>query len=133
MQESGLSVDDWVVGARKPITPRSRSSTASKITHLDGNPDGPLYGETAVFTGTFSVNKRELQYLAADVGCDVNKSVTKATTLLMLGDQDIRKLAGKPTSQNELDADGLIEEGQDIRKMRETDFRAYVNDALRSG
>jgi len=130
MRQSGLSVADWIVRSAKPITPRSRSGTPSKKTHLNGNPDGPLYGDTAVFTGTFSVLKTELEYLAADVGCDVRSSVTKATTLLMLGDQDIRKLAGKKTSQKELDADELIENGQPIRKLRETDFRALVEDAL---
>ena len=130
MRKSGLSVADWVVLAAKPITPRSRSGTPSKKTNLEGNPEGPLYGETAVFTGTFSELKANLEYWAADVGCAVRSSVTKATTLLMLGDQDIRKLAGKKTSQNELDADELIENGQRIRKLRETDFRALVEDAL---
>ena len=133
MRQSGLSVADWIVRAAMPITPRSRSGTPSKKTHLDGNPQGPLYGHTAVFTGTFSVPKAELAYLAADVGCDVRSSVTKATTLLMLGDQDIRKLAGKKTSDKELDADKLIENGQPIRKLRETDFRALVEDALGAG
>lgn len=133
MRESGRSVDDWIRHVGQPITPCTRSSTGSKKTHLDGNQDGPLNGETAVFTGSFSVVKRELEYWAADVGCDVRSSVTEATTLLILGDQDIRKLAGKETSQKELDADRLIEKGQDIRKLREADFRALVEDALRPG
>jgi DNA polymerase-3 subunit epsilon len=130
MRQSGRSIDDWIVLVGQPITPRSRSGTASKETHLEGNPAGPLYGETAVFTGSFSVVKRDLELLAAEAGCDVRSSVTKATTLLILGDQDLRKLAGKKTSQKEVDADKLIEAGQDIRKLRETDFRAYLNDAL---
>ena len=133
MRESKLSIDDWIRRVGQPITPRRRSGTASKKTHLDGNPDGPLYGETAVFTGSFSVVKRDLENLAADVGCDVRSSVTEGTTLLMLGDQDKRKLAGKETSQNEVDADRLIEKGQHIRKLREADFHALVNDALRLG
>jgi len=130
MRQSGLSVDDWIVRVCQPITPRPRSATASKKTHLEGNPDGPLYGETAVFTGTFSRVKRELEYLAADVGCDVRSSVTEATTLLIQGDQDIRKLAGKKQSQKEIDADRLIKAGQKILKLRETDFYAYVNNVL---
>ena len=130
MRQSGRSIDDWMVLVGQPIRPRSRSGMDSKKTNLDGNPDGPLYGETAVFTGSFSVVKEELEFMAADVGCDVRSSVTTATTLLILGDQDLRKLAGKKTSQKEIDADRLIAAGKDIRKLRETDFRAYVNDAL---
>jgi DNA polymerase-3 subunit epsilon len=133
MQESGLSVDDWVVRAGKPITPRSRSGTPSKKTNLAGNPDGPLYGEAAVVTGDFNGGQRELEELAADVGCDVRDWVTKATTILIVGDQDLRKLAGHEASRKQRDAQRLLEQGQDIRVMKEADFRAYVNDALRSG
>jgi len=105
--------------------------TASKKTHLDGNPDGPLYGETAVFTGEFSVVKSELEELAADVGCDVHRGLpTKATTLVIVGDVNLRKTKGEEKTTKRRKAEELVVQGQDIRFLQESDFRALVNDAL---
>ena len=46
--ESELSVPEWLVRAYRPIA-SSGSGTSERHTR-DGNPEGPLYGETAVFT-----------------------------------------------------------------------------------
>jgi hypothetical protein len=58
----------------------------------------PLFGETVVFTGSLTLPRREAAALAASVGCEVASGVTKSTTLLVVGDQDVRKLAGNERS-----------------------------------
>lgn len=119
MKETGLSVDEWVVRARKSIS-GARDAR-------DGDPEGPFYGEVAVFTGTLSMVRREAADLAAAAGCDVGESVTKTTTLLIVGDQDVRKLVGHQKSSKHRKAEKLIEKGQSIRILRESDFRSIAS------
>lgn len=126
MRETGLSVDEWVVRAKKPISSTPGGSTSERITR-DGNPEGPFYGEVTVFTGALSVPRREAADIAAAAGCEVAASVTKTTTLLVVGDQDIRKLAGHEKSSKHRKAEKLIEKGQPIRILCETDFRSMVS------
>jgi len=125
IRESGLSLDEWLVRVTRPIGPSSGSGSSYRITR-DGNPEGPLYGEVAVFTGALSLRRREAADLAAAAGCQVAESVTKVTTLLIVGDQDVRKLAGHEKSSKHRRAEQLISSGQGIRVLRETDFRSLV-------
>ena len=125
IRESGLSLDEWLVRVKRPIGASSGSGSSCQITR-DGNPEGPLYGEVAVLTGAISLLRREAADIAAAAGCQVAGSVTKATTLLIVGDQDISKLAGHEKSAKHGKAEQLISQGQAIRVLRETDFRSLV-------
>ena len=71
--------------------------------------------------------RREVANLAAAAGCEVADSVSKTTTLLVVGDQDLRHLAGQEKSSKHRKADSLIEKGQPIRILRETDFRSLLS------
>ena len=64
--------------------------------------------------------------LASRAGCDVAIGVTKHTTLLVVGDQDIRHLAGHEKSIKHRKALDLIAKGQTIRILAERDFTAIV-------
>jgi len=64
--------------------------------------------------------------MAAAIGCRVGQGVTKKTTLLVVGDQDIKRLAGHKKSSKHRKAEALISEGQPIRVLRETDFQELV-------
>ena len=120
--QTGLSVADWLVRVTRPIN----STSASGYVAREGNPEGVLFGETVVFTGTLSLARSEAADLAAKVGCDVAGSVTKATTLLVVGDQDIRMLAGNEKSSKHRKAEGLIAKGQAIRILTEKDFAHLI-------
>jgi DNA polymerase-3 subunit epsilon len=63
---------------------------------------------------------------ATKAGCQVDDGVTKHTTLLVIGDQDIRKLAGHEKSSKHRKAEGLIQKGQRIRIIGETDFKGII-------
>jgi DNA polymerase-3 subunit epsilon len=93
----------------------------------DGNPDGPLFGETVVFTGTLSLRKSQMADLAAEAGCGVTNAVTRATTLVVVGNQDIRQLAGHDKSSKHRKAEALQDMGHTIRILSESDFRRLVN------
>jgi DNA polymerase-3 subunit epsilon len=118
---TGLSIEDWLIRVRGPIDP----STADPI-RRSGNPEGPLYGEVMVFTGALDVPRREAANLASEIGCEVASGVTAKTTMLVVGDQDVTRLAGHDKSTKHRKAEGLIATGQPIRILRETDFKELV-------
>jgi DNA polymerase III subunit epsilon len=95
----------------------------------EGNPEGALYGEKLVFTGSLAICRKDAANIAAQVKCNVESGVTKKTTILVVGDQDVTKLAGKGKSSKHRKAEGLIAKGQPIRILRESDFKDLINKA----
>lgn len=89
-----------------------------------GDGDGALTGEVIVFTGALQVPRREAADRAAEAGADVIPGVTKNTTMLVVGDQDIAKLNGRDKSSKHRKAETLIAAGQPIRIIGESDFMA---------
>lgn len=120
IQESGVGLVEWETKAYKRIS-------HSHEIKLDGNPDGLFYGETIVFTGALSITRSEASKLAAEVGCTVDDKVNKQTTILVVGDQDLSRLAGNEKSSKHRKAESLLQSGHPIRIIRETDFLAIIN------
>ncbi|MGD0764889.1 MAG: exonuclease domain-containing protein [Dehalococcoidia bacterium] len=124
MKETGMAISEWQERVREPISP-SRTSKGTNIA-TGGNPEGDLYGETVVFTGALTIPRRLAAQIAAEAGCKVLDSVGESTTLLVVGDQDIRRLAGHEKSSKHRKAEGLIARGQTIRILGESDFTRLV-------
>lgn len=122
VKKTGITVREWLDRVTRPIHP----STSSRSIAADVNPNGHLYGEVVVFTGALNIPRREAAQLAASVGCEVAGSVGKSTTLLVIGDQDVRRLAGHEKSSKQRKAEQLIANGQAIRILGESDFRRLV-------
>ncbi len=119
--DTGLTVSDWVNRIGQPIN-LSGKQTSSR----QGNTDGPLAGETVVFTGALSFTRRKIADLAAEAGCDVASGVTKQTTSLVVGDQDTSRLAGQEKSSKHCKAEELLTKGQVLRILGESDFLQLV-------
>lgn len=66
--------------------------------------------------------RREVADIAAATGCNVGDSVTKKTTLLVVGLQNKAVLAGYEKSSKHRRAEELIAHGADIRILSEDDF-----------
>lgn len=115
--ESGIDLDSWVKRINQPIAP---------ITENEINPDGTLFGEILVFTGELEIPRREAAKMASQIGCQVASNVTKKTSILVVGDQDVSKLAGHKKSSKHRKAEQLILNGSSIRIIRETDFKEMV-------
>lgn len=126
INETGLSVQDWLSRVKQPIDPSA--SRAVKVITREGDPEGPLFGEVLVFTGALQVPRRVAADLAADAGCEVDAGVTKNTSILVVGDQDVLRLAGHDKSSKHRKAESLVEKGQHIRILRESDFMQLCSD-----
>jgi DNA polymerase-3 subunit epsilon len=121
ISDTGLSLEQWLVRVGQPIDPSSAHGYKR-----DGNPDGELCNEVVAFTGALSIPRRDAAEAAAAAGCSVEGGVTKHTTLLVVGDQDLRRLNGHEKSSKHRKAEQLIVEGQQIRILGESDFRRIV-------
>lgn len=116
---TGLSAEDWCVRVNQPI-----AANLDEI--IVANSEGPLFGNVVVFTGSLAIPRSEAAYTAARLGCVVGAGVSKHTTLLVVGDQDISKLAGESKSSKHRKAEGLIAKGQPIRILGESDFNRLL-------
>lgn len=116
-QITGLNLDELF-----DRSTRGMSEGAALRRTGDGN--GALVGEVIVFTGALDMPRREAADRAAIAGGDVHPGVTKKTTLLVVGDQDISKLNGRDKSSKHVKAEALIAAGQSIRIIGESDFFA---------
>ncbi len=119
IERSGLDIAGWL----KRSAQRIGGDESGKIAR-QGDPNGTLYGETIVFTGALCTPRREAADLAQKLGCDVADAVSKRTTLLVVGDQDARKLAGHEKSTKHRKAEEMIAKGARIRIIDETGFAA---------
>ncbi len=135
--ETGLSIDQWLELVREPVNPHVKQPSHPRVERpirryfplsvaRDGNPDGPLYGEVMVFTGELSIPRDEAADAASAAGCKVAANVTKRTTLLVVGNRDVRQLAGYEKSSKHRKAEELIGRGQKIRIISEADFQRIV-------
>lgn len=122
IQHTGLDLEVWKDRVNKPILPSVNETD-------EPNQDGPFYGATLVFTGALTLPRREAAAHAAAVGFTVTKSVSKKTDVLIVGDQDVTKLAGNQKSSKHRKAEQLILDGQIIDILCESDFRSLLNSA----
>ena len=123
IKETGMSVDEWISRINKPIDLLHDYKKISR----KGNPEGHLFGEVVLFTYELSIPRKQAAELASIAGCEVASSVRRDITLLVVGDQDIRKLAGHDKSSKHRKAEELISEGYPIRILSESDFQRLIN------
>ncbi len=114
-------IASWLRLLNRPIFP----SSAAPV-RREGNVEGTLYGETIVFTGALEVPRREAADVAAEAGCDVASSVTKRTTMLVVGTQDKSRLNGYEKSSKHRKAELLVEQGTSIQILSESDFHELI-------
>ncbi len=126
ISESGFNLEQWLTRSHDLVGPFAIAKTSADV-----NPNGALFGDVLVFTGELSMLRRVAAAAAAQVGCEVAEGVTKKTTLLVVGDQDIRALHGHKKSHKHRKAEDLIAMGQSIRIIGESDFQSLVNLAER--
>lgn len=125
---SGKSLQDWVENSRQDFRLWGSSvKDFQKLSRAEPEPYGPLFGEVLVFTGALSITRLEAAKIAFSLGCDIDDSVTKKTTVLVVGDQDSGRLAGYEKSSKHRKAEELIKVGRPIKIIGENDFFSMIN------
>lgn len=120
--QSGIDIEGWLKSVKQPIDPN--------YSKRNGNPEGSLYGEVLVFTGALEIPRSEAADMADGIGCRVETGVNRKTTMLIVGNQDIKRLAGHEKSSKHRKAEELILKGHDIRILSESDFKQLVKLAI---
>lgn len=127
INDTGIPLENWFDRVEKPIFPKNNKNY--KIAK-EGNQQGPLFGEEIVFTGALSIPRRQAAEMASQIGCNVGPNVTQSTTILVLGEQDVRRLAGQEKSSKHRKVEELIRKGQKIRIIGEQDFVGLIDSNL---
>jgi len=137
IQIAGTTIDSFLRIIDQPIDrhephlhsskTHNRNALQATVIRSEVNPQGNLFGQVVVFTGDLEMPRQEAADLAASIGCRVGSSVTKKTTILVVGEQDISKFAGKEKSNKQLKAEFLISQGKNIRTINELEFMELVN------
>lgn len=104
--------------------PRPQGLPTVDRPHPHADPNHPLWGRVIVFTGTLSSMTRPIAHdECIRIGALPEKTVTKRTNVLVVGDLDPARLVpGDSTSQKAQKAFKLRAAGQDIEVMTEYDF-----------
>jgi DNA polymerase-3 subunit epsilon len=110
--------------AKTQIAPRPAPLPTTDQPHPGASRDHPLWGRVVVFTGALSSMTRHLAHEECiQAGALPEKTVTKRTNVLVIGDLDPARLVpGDTTSQKAQKAFKLRSAGQDIEVMTEYDF-----------
>lgn len=122
ISKTGIQLQEWKTRTSQPINGKAKTN----YTVNEANPEGDLFGEELVFTGSLQIPRSHAANLAAKAGCVIKSAVTKKTSILVVGDQDITKLAGKQKSEKHIKAEQLILKGQKIRILKESDFKSLI-------
>lgn len=108
IEHTGSSLEELIELANRP---RVRLRENSHIESMEGNPDGPLYGETIVFTGSLDRPRKDLRDMVVALGCNFADSLTRETTILVVGNYNNPTVlttgkSGKLTKAEKLNKDG---------------------------
>jgi DNA polymerase-3 subunit epsilon len=130
MADGGETLQQWVdeIGYESTVSTaprRIKPAFAGKFAR-QGVGSGPLAGETIVFTGSLQISRGDAAEEAALAGCNVADSITKKTTILVVGDQDLRLTRGQEKSSKQRKAEAMIANGATIRIVGESDFMLMV-------
>lgn len=121
LEKLNISVEELVRRVTQPI-----NKTSVGLIKLKGNPEGPLWGETIVFTGALALSRKEAAEIASKAGCMVIDCINETVSILVVGMQDTQKINGKGKSSKHIKTELLIAKGINIKIISEEDFRAMV-------
>ncbi len=122
-----MDIEGWLRRVDRPIFDSSAYSAKR-----EGNVNGPLFGETVLFTGALGIPRRRAADVAAEAGCQVVNGVSTKVTMLVVGIQDETKLNGYLKSSKHRKVEELVKKGADIQILSEDDFSALMDVDLSS-
>ena len=116
-EETGMDIEEWCLRFGHPGNPE----TVGDLMKRNVNPNGVLRGQQVVFAGTLNAPRRVAVDMAADAGMVVARTVTRSTTMLVLGSS-----GGSRSAEHERALE-LIRQGVEIEIVAESEYRALVS------
>jgi DNA polymerase-3 subunit epsilon len=127
MQEGGGTIEDWLNHRPAPVrTAASRAFDREPSPRRSAVCDGPLAGHVVAMTGTLSMPKDRVADAIQAAGGAVSVTVTKKTTLLVVGSHDAWGLPPGHRSGKQAKAEAAAALGQPIRVIDEAQLRAMM-------
>ncbi len=127
-RECKVDIEHWLQKFESGIYQKQKRKGRPRIPiPQESNSDGELNGEMLVFTGELKIPRATAADYAAFMGCKVNTSVSKKTTILVSGVQRspaITSASGK--SSKHIKAEKLISKGYNIKILGEMDFLSLI-------
>ena len=119
-EKTGLSTDELIEWSKRE---KPREHSGASLSKGTGNPYGPLYGETVVFTGILDRPRAELRDMVMKLGCNFADTLTREATILVVGTQNNPTVLTVGKSGKTLKAEKYNREGKaDIQIMSGDDF-----------
>lgn len=123
---TGLDIDGWLHRADRPINERPVRRKRGAPVRRAGRSEGPLRGETVLFSGRLGILRSLAARLAAEAGCNVAPGVSRDVTMLVLGGQEERPLNERAKSGKHRMVEALIANGAHIRIATEAEFFEFL-------
>ena len=114
IERSGTDVQGWLHRVEEPCGEIARLGIRRGLSRRSHGVYGAL-----------EIPRWQAAAMAAKIGCSVGEGVTKKTTMLVVGDQDTKKLAGQEKSSKHRKAEKLMREGQMIRILEKATLRNW--------
>lgn len=134
MEETGVRVEDWL--HRRPAPPRA---TAARAFDRAPSPrrlatcEGPLSGHVVSMTGDLSMSRDQMADAIQAAGGAVSVTVTKKTTLLVVGVHEGWGLPRNHRSSKQVKAEAAAAAGQPIRVIDEAQLRTLMTAVVYEG
>ncbi|MBP7705583.1 MAG: hypothetical protein KA105_09915 [Caulobacter sp.] len=127
MQEGGGTIEDWL-NHRPPAAraPASRAFDRDPSPRRPAVCDGPLAGHVVAMTGTLSMSKDRFADAIQAAGGAVSVTVTRKTTLLVVGSHEAWGLPPGHRSGKQAKAEAAAAAGQRIRVIDEAELRTLM-------
>ncbi len=126
-----MSPVDWIGCHRSP----HRSDGSGNWAHpapppanLQANPGHPFYGQVIVFTGALGIRRVDAWAAVSELGATPEDSVTKRTSILVVGDGFTGHSAADFTTGKAAKAAQWIAKGHNSEVMNERDFADILQD-----
>lgn len=97
--------------------------------NTQANPDHPFYGQVIVFTGALSMRRVDAWAAVSELGATPEDSVTKRTSILVVGDGFTGHFAADFTTGKAAKATKWLAKGHAIEIMNEQDFMQTLGDS----
>ncbi|MGB7407174.1 MAG: exonuclease domain-containing protein [Pontixanthobacter sp.] len=124
IDQTGINLENWTARLQHALDPERQNY------HRDGSNEGLLAGESVTFTGRLEIARPEAADMAAALGASVKPGVSKNTTIVVVGDQDLHKLNGRQRSRKHRRAEELIEQGVPIRILSESGWHSLMKEPI---